>query len=62
MAGYFELDNGSTIWFGGLDEEARIDKILGREFSSIYLNEASEILYKAASVVFTPRSSSVRPS
>jgi hypothetical protein len=40
---YFELPNGSTIWFGGLDDKERVDKILGREYSTVYLNEASEI-------------------
>lgn len=60
MDGFFELENGSTIWLGGLDEDSRIDKILGREFSTVYLNEASEIPYKTATTVFT-RLAEVRP-
>lgn len=51
--GYFELENGSTIWLGGLDEKERIDKILGREYSSVYLNEASEIPYSSVLVALT---------
>lgn len=51
--GYFELQNGSTIWLGGLDDQERVDKILGREYSSIYLNEASEIPYSSVLVALT---------
>lgn len=35
--------NGSSIVVGGLDDKERTEKILGLEFSSIYLNEASQI-------------------
>ena len=51
--GYFELDNGSTIWLGGLDDKERVDKILGREYSTVYLNEASEIPYSSVLVALT---------
>jgi phage terminase large subunit len=47
------LPNGSTIWFGGLDDTSRIEKILGCEFSTIFLNEASECGYKAYSILVT---------
>lgn len=40
---YAEIDNGSQIWFGGLDDKERTEKILGMEFATIYLNEASQI-------------------
>lgn len=43
--GYLQLPNGSRIWIGGLDEKDRVEKILGREFVTIYLNEASQIPY-----------------
>ena len=43
--GYLEMPNGSRIWVGGLDEKERVEKILGREFVTIYLNEASQIPY-----------------
>ena len=42
-----ELPNGSEIVFGGLDDAERIDKILGKEYSYIFFNEASEISYRA---------------
>jgi len=41
--GYFALDNGSEIWLAGLDDKERVDKVLGKEFATIYFNEASEI-------------------
>ena len=40
---YAEFENGSQIWFGGLDDKERTEKILGMEFVTIYLNEASQI-------------------
>ena len=40
---YAQFDNGSQIWFGGLDDKERTEKILGMEFATIYLNEASQI-------------------
>jgi len=40
---YVEYENGAQIWFGGLDDKERTEKILGMEFVTIYLNEASQI-------------------
>lgn len=40
---FSELENGSQIWFGGLDDKERTEKILGMEFVTIYLNECSQI-------------------
>lgn len=40
---FAELPNGSQIWFAGLDDKERTEKILGMEFATIYLNEASQI-------------------
>jgi predicted phage terminase large subunit-like protein len=37
--------NGSEIWFGGLDDSARLDNILGKEYGLIYFNECSQIGY-----------------
>jgi phage terminase large subunit-like protein len=44
---FFELPNGSQIWIGGLDDKERVEKILGMEFATIYLNEASQIPYSS---------------
>lgn len=40
---YAEFENGSQIWFAGLDDKERTEKILGMEFVTIYLNESSQI-------------------
>ena len=40
---FAEFDNGSQIWFGGLDDKERTEKILGQEYATIYLNECSQI-------------------
>jgi PBSX family phage terminase large subunit len=37
------FNNGSEIWFGGLDDKERTEKILGQEYASIFLNEAVQI-------------------
>lgn len=42
----FTLCNGSEIWLDGLDDEQRVQTILGREYATIYYNEASEIQYE----------------
>lgn len=41
--GYFRLSNGSEIWLAGLDDKDRVDKVLGKEYCTLYFNEASEI-------------------
>lgn len=40
---YATFENGSEIWFGGLDDRERTEKILGSEYATIYLNECSQI-------------------
>lgn len=50
---YYELPNGSTVWLGGLDDKERTEKILGREYSTIYLNECSEIGYHSVGIART---------
>lgn len=42
---YYEFHNGSQIWFGGLDDKERVEKILGQEFASLYFNECSQLPY-----------------
>ena len=48
-----EFDNGSIIFFGGLDDKDRTEKILGQEHSTIYLNEASQISFEARNKALT---------
>jgi len=51
--GFFELPNGSQIWVGGLDDKNRVEKVLGLEFATVFLNEASQIPYASALIAFT---------
>lgn len=57
--GYYEMPNGSQLWLAGLKDKARLDKVLGKEFVTIYLNEASQITLEAFSVVQTRLAQSV---
>lgn len=50
---YLELDNGSQIWLAGLDDKDRTEKILGMEFLTVFLNEASQISYEAYTTIKT---------
>lgn len=50
---FVRLPNHSEIWFAGVDAEERTDKILGKEFATVYFNECSEISYDAVSTVLT---------
>ena len=51
--GYFSFPNGSEIWLAGLDDKERVDKVLGKEYASLYFNEASEINLTSYSVAQT---------
>ncbi len=51
--GFIRFGNKSEIWFGGLDTDDRVDKILGREFATIYFNECSEIDFHAVTTAMT---------
>lgn len=57
--GYYQAPNGSQLWLAGLKDKARLDKVLGKEFASIYLNEASQITLEAFDVVQTRLAQSV---
>jgi PBSX family phage terminase large subunit len=45
--------DGSEIWLLGLDDKERVDKILGMEFSTIYMNECSEIPWATVEKAFS---------
>jgi len=49
--GIWTLPNGSELWFDGLDEADRVEKILGTEFATILFNEASQIPYSTYQTV-----------
>lgn len=50
---FSEMPNGSQIWFAGLDDKQRLDKVLGSEYATIYLNECSQISWEARETVKT---------
>ena len=50
---FAEFPNGSQIWFGGLDDKERTEKILGQEYATIYLNEASQIPFGSVGIAIT---------
>lgn len=50
---FYRLQNGSEIWIGGLDERERVEKILGKEYSTIYFNECSQIPFGSVHIALT---------
>lgn len=50
---FVQFPNGSEIWFGGLDDKERTEKILGNEYASIFLNECSQISYGSFLIIIT---------
>lgn len=49
----YKLYNGSEVWFGGLDEKERTEKILGQEYASLFLNECSQIPWESRQIAVT---------
>ena len=39
------FEDDQEVWFGGLDDKERVEKILGKEYATIYVNEASQVSY-----------------
>lgn len=58
---FFHFDNGSEIWLIGLDDGERADKILGKEFATIYFNECSELEYSSVQTALTRLAQNVPP-
>jgi predicted phage terminase large subunit-like protein len=50
---FARLSNDSEVWFGGLDDKDRVEKILGKEYATILLNEASQISYSSRNTALT---------
>src|SRR5690606_20481945 len=57
--GVFVFANGSEVWCSGLDDKERVDKVLGKEYATIYENEASELSYDAHTTLMTRLAQSV---
>lgn len=50
---FVTLPNGSEVWFGGLDDKERTEKILGQEYATIYFNECSQIPQSSRDIALT---------
>jgi hypothetical protein len=50
---YLEFPNKSRLLVAGLDDKERVEKILGNEYATIFLNEASQISYDSYEIVKT---------
>jgi PBSX family phage terminase large subunit len=50
---YITLPNESEIWIAGLDDDKRVEKILGKEFSTIFFNECSQLSYSSIQIALT---------
>ncbi len=50
---FIQFPNGSEVWFGGLDDKERTEKILGLEYCTIFLNEVSQISYDTFLLMIT---------
>ena len=50
---YAKFPNASEIWIGGLDDKERTEKILGKEFATIFLNECSQISFESRNLALT---------
>lgn len=51
--GYAKLPGESQVWFLGLDDKERMEKILGLEFATIYVNEASQVAWAGVQILLT---------
>lgn len=56
---FVTFPNGSELWFAGLDEKERAEKVLGMEFVTIGLNECSQIPKTSRDLVLTRLAQSV---
>ncbi len=50
---FYPMPNGSKVWFGGLDDKERTEKVLGQEHATLFLNEVSQISWSARNLALT---------
>ena len=50
---YLPLPNRSEIWLAGLDDKDRTEKVLGKEFATMYLNKCSQIPLASRNIAVT---------
>jgi phage terminase large subunit-like protein len=56
---YATFPNGAQVWFAGLDDKERAEKVLGMEFATIYLNECSQIPHNSVNLAITRLAQSI---
>jgi hypothetical protein len=57
---FVTIPGGSEIWFGGLDDKERTEKILGTEFCTLFFNECSQIPFQSRNMALTRLAQRVR--
>jgi phage terminase large subunit-like protein len=50
---FLEFRNGSSYWIGGMDDRERMERVLGTEYSTIGLNESSELTFDQREILQT---------
>lgn len=50
---FIEFKNGSSIWIAGTDDKERLEKLLGLEWDTIYMNEASQNTFETYEILKT---------
>ncbi len=50
---FLELPNGSQVWFCGLDDKERTEKVLGQEYATVFFNECSQIPWPSVVTALT---------
>ena len=45
--------NGAEIWLAGMDDKERTEKVLGKEFATLYANECSQLSWHARNMALT---------
>lgn len=50
---FYLLPNGSEIWITGLDDDKRVEKVLGHEYATMFFNECSQIPWKSVETALT---------
>jgi len=50
---FIKTPNGSEYFIGGLDDAKRVEKHLGKEFSTVHFNECSQLSHSAVQMLLT---------
>lgn len=50
---FAQLPEGAQVWFGGLDDKERTEKVLGQEYATLFLNECSQIPWGSRNLAVT---------